>query len=127
MNDTDSKRIAGLMGPTLIVLILTENPFVNPHLYDEQIPPVVYLSGTLLFIAGLAVVRVHNVWCRGWPVWVTLVGWVALGLGLFRMFAAGAWSQGYQDAGVSVLVVEGALLVLGIFLTIKAYTGRGAT
>jgi hypothetical protein len=61
----DSRRIAGLLGPTLIALILSENEFINPHLYDHQIPPVVYLSGTLLFVAGLATVRVHNRWSGG--------------------------------------------------------------
>jgi len=34
------------------------------HLYDAQIPPVVYLSGVLMFVAGLAIVRVHNRWAR---------------------------------------------------------------
>jgi len=31
----------------------SEFPLVQPHLYDAQIPPVVYLSGTLMFVAGL--------------------------------------------------------------------------
>lgn len=51
---TDAKVIAGLVGPALVALGLTENPYVNPHLYDAQIPPVVYLSGTLLFIASVS-------------------------------------------------------------------------
>src|SRR5690242_14183385 len=32
----------------------------------------------LLFVAGLAIVRVHNVWVGGWPVLVTVLGWVAV-------------------------------------------------
>ena len=83
-----SKRIAGLLGPTLMVMIASEFPLVQPHLYDEQIPPVVYLSGLLMFVAGLAIVRWHNVWRRDWTVLVTLVGWALLVLGTVRMFAA---------------------------------------
>ena len=56
----NSKQIAGLLGPTLVAMLVSEFPLVQPHLYDSQIPPVVYLSGVLMFVAGLAVVRVHN-------------------------------------------------------------------
>ncbi len=50
----DSKRIAGLVGPTIVAMIVSEFPLVQPHLYDAQIPPVVYLSGVTMFVAGLA-------------------------------------------------------------------------
>jgi len=74
----DSRRIAGLVGPVIVAMIMSENEFVNPHLYDNQIPPVIYLSGTLLFVAGLAIVRGHNRWTGSWPVLVTLTGWFAM-------------------------------------------------
>jgi hypothetical protein len=45
----------------MVVMLVAEFPLVQPHLYDAQIPPVVYLSGVLMFIAGLAIVRAHNV------------------------------------------------------------------
>lgn len=64
----DSKRIAALVVPVLIALMLTENPYVNPGLDDAQTPPVVYLNGTLLFVAGLAVIRAHNRRALGWPI-----------------------------------------------------------
>lgn len=85
----NAKQIAGLAGPTMIAMLVSEFPLVQPHLYDAQIPPVVYLSGTLMFVAGLAIVRAHNVWVRNWTVVVTLTGWFALLLGLLRMFMAG--------------------------------------
>jgi hypothetical protein len=61
---TNSKHIGGLLGPTLMVMVASEFPLIQPHLYDKQIPPVVYLSGVLLFVAGLAIVRWHNLWQR---------------------------------------------------------------
>jgi hypothetical protein len=72
---TTSKRIAGLLGPTLIVVVVSEFPLVQPHLYDAQIPPVVYLSGLAAFVGGLAIVRAHNERRRDWTVPVTLAGW----------------------------------------------------
>ena len=57
---TNSKRIGGLLGSTLMVIVASEFPLIQPHLYDEQIPPVVYLSGVIMFVAGLAIVQWHN-------------------------------------------------------------------
>ncbi len=39
----NSKQIAGLVGPAIIAMVMSEFPLVQPHLYDAQIPPVVYL------------------------------------------------------------------------------------
>ena len=57
MDEAQSRRIAGLLGPTMIVMIVSEFALVQPRLYNAQIPPVVYLSGVLMFVAGLAIVR----------------------------------------------------------------------
>lgn len=119
----NSKRLAGLVGPTLVAMLVSEFPLVQPHLYDAQIPPVVYLSGVLMFVAGLAVVRAHNHWARDWTVLVTLSGWFFLVLGLFRMFAAGPYQRGSVKTGPTVfMVLEGVLLVGALIMTFKAYS-----
>ncbi|HRC87493.1 MAG TPA: hypothetical protein PK413_17990, partial [Thermoanaerobaculia bacterium] len=82
--------------------------------------PHVYLNGTLLFIAGLALVRAHNVWVRAWPVLITLVGWFALLVGLGRMAAP----VSAQAAGGNPFVLYSSfvtLLVVGAILSYKAY------
>ena len=76
---SNSKNVAAILGPTIVAMVASEFPLVQPHLYDTQIPPVIYLSGTLLFVGGLVVVRVHNRWKRDWTVLVTLI-WVVLPL-----------------------------------------------
>jgi len=122
-----SKRIAGLLGPTIVVMVASEFPLVQPHLYDAQIPPVVYLSGVLLFVAGLAIVRAHNVWRRDWTVLVTLSGWFFLLLGLFRMFAAGLYQRSSANASsIFFMILEGILFVLGLIMTFKAYSRSAA-
>jgi uncharacterized membrane protein HdeD (DUF308 family) len=119
----NSRDIAGLVGPTIVAIVVSEFPLVQPHLYDAQIPPVVYLSGVLMFVGGLAVVRAHNQWARNWTVLVTLSGWFLLALGLFRMFAADLNRRGYANTSSSVfMVVEAVLLVLGLIMTFKAYS-----
>ena len=122
-NVSSSKKIAGLVGPSIVAVTASEFPLVQPHLYDAQIPPVVYLSGVLMFVAGLAIVRAHNHWVRDWTVLVTLSGWFSLVLGLIRMFAAGAYQQSSANTSTTVFIVlEGALLVCGLAMTFKAYT-----
>ena len=119
----NSKRIAGLAGPTMVAMLVSEFPLVQPHLYDAQIPPVVYLSGVLMFVAGLAIVRAHNHWVRNWTVLITMSGWFSLVLGLFRMFAAGLYQRGSAQTGSTVfMVLEGMLLVIGLIMTVKAYS-----
>jgi hypothetical protein len=118
----NSKRIGGLVGPTIVAMVVSEFPLVQPHLYDAQIPPVVYLSGVLMFVAGLAIVRAHNHWARDWTVLVTLSGWFFLALGLFRMFAAGMYQRGSANTSTTVfMALEGILLIIGLIVTFKAY------
>jgi len=122
MAQVNSKRIAGLVGPTIVAMVVSEFPLVQPHLYDAQIPPVVYLSGVLMFVAGLAIVRAHNHWAADWTVLVTLSGWFFLGLGLFRMFAAGLYQRGSAQTSSTVLMIlEGILLAIGLIMTVRAY------
>lgn len=119
----NSKQIAGLAGPTMIAMLVSEFPLVQPHLYDAQIPPVVYLSGTLMFVAGLAIVRAHNIWMRDWTVVVTITGWFALLLGLMRMFMAGGYQQQSASApSIVFMVLEGLLLLPALYMTYKAYS-----
>jgi uncharacterized membrane protein HdeD (DUF308 family) len=123
----NSKQVGGLVGPTLVAMLVSEFPLVQPHLYDAQIPPVIYLSGVLMFVAGLAVVRAHNVWTRNWSVLVTLSGWFLLVLGLVRMFAASQYRQATQAANsMTFMVLEGCLLAVALVITFKAYS-RGAS
>jgi len=118
----NSRHIAALLGPTLVAMLVAEFPLVQPHLYDSQIPPVVYLSGVLMFVAGLAVVRAHNLWSRNWTVLVTVTGWFLLVLGLVRMFAA---SQYHQVAAITsstvFMLLEGVLLLVALIITYQGY------
>lgn len=40
-----------------------------------------YLGGVMALLAGFLIVSFHNVW-EGWPILVTLIGWLALVKGL---------------------------------------------
>jgi hypothetical protein len=109
-------NIAGLIGPTAMALTLSEA--MNYHIWAINIPPVTYLNGTILFVVGLSIIRAHNHWTRGWPVLVTLTGWLAMLGGLYRMFAPEAQQVSQSPATYVGLAV---LFTIGAMLTFKAY------
>lgn len=84
-----TKMIAGLMGPTLLAIGIAM--LVNARHFPEMAkqigndPGLIFVSGILLLVAGLAIVRVHNVWSGGWRVVVTVLGWLAVISGILRM------------------------------------------
>ena len=111
----------------MVAMLVAELPLVQPHLYDQQIPPVVYLSGVLLFVAGLAIVLAHNIWVKNWTVLITLRAWSLLLLGLIRMFAASQYRQATESTSSCVFILlEGCLLVVALFMTFKAYSRSGS-
>jgi hypothetical protein len=113
---TDSRKLAGLIGPTMVALGATEAS--NMEVFSNQIAPVVYLNGAILFVAGLAIVRAHKLWTWRWPVIMTLTGWVALFGGLWRMAAPNA-QQATDD--VLTYAVLAAIAAIGAILSVMAY------
>ena len=85
---------------------------------------LIVLSGILSLLAGIAIVRVHNVWSGGWPVIVTLFGWLAIAGGVARMWMpqmAGPIANTFTAAPATLLLAAVVLVALGGFLSYKAY------
>lgn len=115
-----SRRIARIAGPTGVALAATES--ANIHIFAAQTAPVVYLNGTLLFVAGVAIVQAHNRWRWGWPLLVTGTGWGVTALGLARMIAPDAAQAGEGPLTRAVFV---ALFALGGALSFLGYRPGG--
>jgi hypothetical protein len=86
---TTSKTIAALLGPTLIAtaVSLLANLDISQTLIEglSQSPALIMIAGYAAFVPGLAIVYFHNRWTNGWPVLVTMMGWLSLVVGLLRM------------------------------------------
>ena len=117
---TDSKHLARLIGPTMIAVSATEA--LNLDMFAQQIAPVVYLDGTILFVVGLAPVGAHNRWIWSWPILVTLTGWVLLLGGLYRMVAPEARQV---PQGVTSYVMFAVLVAIGVLLSYQGYRPAG--
>lgn len=123
-----SEALARLIGPVLIAMAasLALNREAMPQLAAQiaQDWGVIYLSGVLLLVAGVAIVERHNVWSGGWPVLLTLVGCLSIVGGLARMmyFRQLAGLAGRIAANPNMIVVPAlVLLALGAFLTLKGF------
>jgi hypothetical protein len=81
--------LARLIGPVLLVIGI--GMLVNRDGYRSMAEEVlrsralIYFAGLLALVPGLAVVLVHNVWVPDWRVIITLLGWLAVIGGIFRL------------------------------------------
>jgi hypothetical protein len=123
-----SRLIAGLMGPLLMAMGVAM--LVNRELFPAMIGQLaqnyglIFLSGILSLLAGLAIVRVHNVWTGGWRILVTVLGWLAILGGLARMWfpqRAAPIAMALGGASTPLAIGGLVLLALGAFLSFKAY------
>ena len=119
--------IAKLIGPMLVVtgLIGLSNPGHVKTVGHEFLKSraLIFIAGAMAFIAGLAVVNVHNVWA-GWPLIITLMGWLMLAAGVVRMGFPGIVTAMGESmlAKDNLLRLTGATqVVLGLFLAWKGY------
>ena len=124
---THSRLIAGFIGPLLAAMGVAM--LVNRELFPVIIDQIshdyglIIVSGMLSLLAGIAIVRVHNVW-SGWRAIITLLGWLAIVGGLARMWmpqVAGPLADSFVANSAVLLLAGAALIVLGSFLSYKAY------
>ena len=122
-----SKTIAALLGATLIASAASIlNLDARPGMVDQAFhnPGLVFVSGYPLFVAGFAIVYFHNRWKGGWPVVVTVLGWLAVFSGLLRILfptrLAEIATRAVQTAGVMPIAAL-LILVIGAFSSFKAF------
>jgi len=108
--------IARLVGPVLCAIGV--GMLANQATYREMAVqfftglPFIYFSGILALVAGLYILNVHNIWTRDWRSAVTLVGWVLMSVGAFRIMAP----QFANFIGTGIIASAGFFTGLGIFL-----------
>jgi hypothetical protein len=106
----------GLLANQTVYRLMAEE-FLHSH-------ALIYLSGLIALVAGLAIVNVHNFWTRDWRVVITLLGWLSVIGGILRIvlpqFVASIGSAMFAQPGVPI-VAGTVMLALGGFLAFKGY------
>lgn len=122
--------LAQLIGPVLIViglgLLLKKTEFREMATDFLSSRALIFVSGLLTLVTGLAIVLTHNVWEFNWPVIITILGWLSVFGGVFRIL----FPDSVQSMGTSMLdkpammTVSGAIqIVLGLWLSYVGYMG----
>jgi len=123
-----SAFLAQLIGPLL--LVMGAGMAANADSYRAMAREflgsraLIYIAGLLAFVPGLAIVLVHNVWAFDWRLIITLLGWLAVIGGIFRLVAPAQ----VQVVGSAMLARQGwlmgggiAVAALGAVLTVMGY------
>ena len=97
---------------------------------------LIFLAGLLTLTAGIALVLAHNVWVGDWRLIITLIGWLSVIGGMFRIVAPnlvvriGGAAIGHGEvfmvAGFVVLVLGGVLSYFGYADTTSSRARAGA-
>lgn len=124
--------LAKLLGPIFLVIGL--GVLFSRNVYRAAAEEVLegrallYLFGAIAFTAGLAIVLTHNVWVWGWPVIITIIGWLMLIRGTLRIVIpqqVGDLASRLMARNPNLLNIGGAIaLVVGVVL---AWMGYGCT
>ena len=119
--------LAKLIGPMFffigVSLLLNHEAF---RLMADQLLrnfALIYISGVITLVAGLAIVNLHNLWVGDWRVAITIVGWLAVIGGIVRIVvpqhAAAVAAAELTQPGL--LVIPG--IVAGLFGAWLSYIG----
>ena len=127
-----SEYIARLMGPVMLIIgigmiggMLTEGDAYS-SLLKEFIGSraLIFMTGVLALVAGLAIVNAHNLWVRDWRVVVTILGWLFIVRGVSNLVFPGT-VQTLGDRMIAshggILAGAAATIALGSILSIMGY------
>ncbi len=98
-----------------------------PKIVDGLVssPALMHVTGIWIVIFGALMILFHNVWISGWPVIITIIGWLTLLKGALFLIFPGvirASKSLYKNTGWGVFAGIVAL-VLGLYFLYLIYGG----
>ncbi len=110
--------LARLIGPALVVMGI--GMLINRDGYRDMAREflnsraLIYIAGLLAIFPGLAIVLTHNIWAPDWRIIITLLGWLAVIGGAFRI----VFPQEVTRMGKRLVAQANALLIGGVVVLI---------
>jgi hypothetical protein len=92
-----------------------------------MVPVLIYFSGLLAFLGGVAILNGYHAWTADWRVIVTIFGWVLVIAGVLRIVVpalAAAAGIGLYSGSYAMAVVGVIVLVIGAFLSFRGYWAK---
>nr|HAT8714909.1 hypothetical protein [Legionella jordanis] len=97
------------------------NAFISETIAHRAL---LFFMAIITLILGLMIVISHNVWVMGWPVIITIVGWLMLIGGLLRLFFPEIGvriAQAWLRKPVYFWIAAAIYLIIGLYLLYRAY------
>jgi hypothetical protein len=127
-----SRYIARLMGPVMLVIGIgmVAGLFVEGGAYSSLMKEfigsraLIFITGVLALLAGLAIVNAHNLWVPDWRVLVTVLGWLFIVRGVTNLVLPHlVQTMGDRIVASQAGIIAGAtfMIVLGAILSIMGY------
>ena len=123
-----SVLIARFIGPVMLVAgaAMLVNREAIRAVVDDIVahPAFLFLSDVLALPVGVAIITFHNDWALGWPLIITVYGWLALVAGVVRtVFPQVAKRMGAVIIGndAALMATAVANVLLGGFLTYMGF------
>lgn len=132
---TASNLLARLIGPPF--LAMGAGLLFNYDLYQTmaqqfaQSYALIYFSGFVALLGGLAIVNFHNLWTWDWRVIITVLGWLSTVGGIVRIVAP----QAVQTVAgkmlphsTAMMIAGGLMAAFGAWLSYEGYlSGNSST
>ena len=119
-----------LWRPVFILVVVGLTALISPKALYEigreflASRAMIFIAGILALLGGLAILNTHNLWAIGWPVIITIFGWLAVIGGILRI-AFPALTKSIGEAmlaqGALLRVAAGVQVVLGAYLMVMGY------
>lgn len=120
--------LASVMGWYLLImglLLLFRRDIVTSAMSDVMAQRgLLFVIAFITLIIGLMIVVSHNIWVMGWPVIITILGWLAVISGLIRLYCPETIHRMWDKMATKpeIFSIAGVLiLLLGLFLLYKVY------
>jgi hypothetical protein len=97
---------------------------LNLRIWVTNVAAITHLNGIFCSLPAF-LSSVLTIFGRSWPVLITLLGWIVIFGGLFRMFAPEAQQTIYTAPILPMHIIDVVLLAIGLYLTFEAY-GTGS-
>lgn len=83
-----------------------------------------FILALMTLILGLVMVVSHNIWVMGWPVIITVFGWLVLIAGIIRLFfpdAAFKMKLAFINNPMKMNIAAVVFLFIGLYLLFHVY------
>ena len=117
-------RVFGLYFVIMALALLVRPQGMNLLIETLKTTRVIYVSGLFALMLRIPLVIIHNVWDGTWRVVVTLIVWLVLLKGIFRVLFPGkivAWVQGLAANTGLVKALVWLMLAIGLYLVFVGF------